>query len=60
MTNLLDRLELIMVTVGAKAPIFGELLSPAPSCLIFTQGRNLGLQHGALRKSRDEQLAISV
>ena len=28
-TNLLDRLELIMVTVGAKAPIFGGLLGPS-------------------------------
>lgn len=27
-TNLLDRLELMMVTVGTKAPIFSELLSP--------------------------------
>jgi len=27
--NLLDRLELMMITVGAKAPIFSELLSPA-------------------------------
>jgi len=28
-TKLFDRLELMMVTVGAKAPIFSELLSPA-------------------------------
>jgi hypothetical protein len=27
--NLLDRLELIMVTVGTKAPIFSEFLGPA-------------------------------
>lgn len=27
--NLLDRLELMMITVGTKAPIFSELLSPA-------------------------------
>jgi len=26
--NFLDRLELMMVTVGTKAPIFSELLSP--------------------------------
>lgn len=41
MTSLLDRLELIMATIGTKAPIFS-------------------LQHGVLRKSRDEQLIISV
>jgi len=61
--NLLDRLELMMVTVGAKGPIFSEFSSPALSwlgCLVLTHGRNLGLQHGVLRKSRDEQLVISV
>jgi len=40
-TNLLDRLELMMITVGTKAPIFS-------------------LQHGVLRKGRNEQLVISV
>ena len=61
--NLLDRLELMMVTVGAKAPIFSELFSLVPSradCLVLTRGRNLGLQHGVLRKGREEQPVISV
>lgn len=59
-TNFLDRLELLMVTVGTKASIFSELHSPAQSRLVLTYGRNLGLQHGVLRKSRNEQLVISV
>lgn len=61
--KLLDSLELMMVTVGARAPIFSELLSPSLGwldCLALTHGRILGLQHGVLRKGRDEQLVISV
>jgi len=63
MTSLLDRLELIMATIGTKAPIFSESLDSIQNLsgpLIPTHGRNLGLQHGVLRKSRDEQLIISV
>ena len=62
-TDMLDRLEHMMVTVGTKALIFSKLTSPVLSwldCLLLTHGRNLGLQHGVLRKRRDEQLAISV
>lgn len=61
--NLLDRLELIMVTVGTKAPIFGEFLGTARNCsgcLTLAHGRNLGLQHSVLRKNRDEQVVIPV
>lgn len=63
MINLLDRLELMMVTVGTKAPIFSESLNPIPSwldCLALTRWRNLGLQHHVLRKRRSEQLVLSV
>lgn len=59
--HFLDRLELLMVTVGTKASIFGESLSPALSwgdSFMLTYGQNLDLQHGVLRKSRDEQLDI--
>lgn len=32
-TKLLDRLELMMITVGTKAPIFSELFSPSQADL---------------------------